>query len=290
MSRINFLYRAKPTQANNVCASTFQSLLSPVKFTPPDFKNNIFGWVRPDGAINFTTEEEAMEFGKRWILKALNRPNAYERGVAGHKNTIYDMAEGKSYLVRFNKRKTSKIDNGGWDMHGHPKSMLCEKETTGPHSPADWRSLMLSKNIKTSIVYNSKGEYCKMEKIQDVKDLKKTKLINFADILFKPIEFITNPIAKVIFMIIFKTKNTVINSTATSINVKKMAKQVDKYIDKKTTNKLAEDLHKKVYSTNDETLFAAQKYTDEYLHEFWTQNQKKYGIKYSSNYAQFREI
>ena len=32
-----------------------------------------------------------------------------------------------------------------------------------------------------------------------------------------------------------------------------------------------------------------QKKFDESLHKFWTQNQKKYGIKYSSNYAQFKE-
>ena len=124
------------------------------------------GVLLSDGTLKFSSEEEAIEYGKKKILEGLNSANPHEINV--------DIAEGGRVLgvihgdastvgstADINEALGKQIKIA---MHGHPD--IIGKGVTTAISTMDYSNgIQQSKNLKKMIVYNSKGEYYILEKL-----------------------------------------------------------------------------------------------------------------------------
>ena len=126
---------------------------------------NNLGWVRPDGVINFASENAAETCAKNIVMKAFKAPVQYERGVVLSKNKILDVIEGDAASCPFNSMdyQCSKIKF----YHSHPD--MYGKGKTTPVSAGDFQALrgkvIVGNNIDEVVAFNSNGEYSKLTKI-----------------------------------------------------------------------------------------------------------------------------
>lgn len=124
-------------------------------------KPSELGYVRPDGAINFQSPESANRYAKNVVVKALNKEKPFERLVLIDDSTIVKQVDGGIDEVTFDS------ENFHFDtmVHGHPD--LLGKGIADPISPQDVVTLYESNQngAVRSIVYNSAGEYSKVEKL-----------------------------------------------------------------------------------------------------------------------------
>lgn len=130
---------------------------------PRNFKINTkgLGYVRPDKTINFETPEFAQMYAKNVIVRALNEPHPYEKGVFINGSTIVKEVNGSTDEINTNTTGLH-FDTMA---HGHPDVM--GKGKTAPHSANDIVALFENtpNGATRSIVYNSLGEYAIIEKL-----------------------------------------------------------------------------------------------------------------------------
>lgn len=130
---------------------------------PRNFKINTkeIGYIRPDKTINFETPEIAQKYAKNVIVRALNEPQPYEKGVFINGPTIVKEVNGSINEINTNTTGLH-FDTMA---HGHPDMM--GKGKTSPHSADDIVALFQNtpNGATRSIVYNSLGEYAIIEKL-----------------------------------------------------------------------------------------------------------------------------
>ena len=169
--------------------------LQPLKllWKAPKGKINLdtLGYVHKTGEISFANSETALNYAKKRVVSALNYENGkkpFERGIIIHDNTILSQADGNSGSVMLKPAQKHRLLDIV-TVHGHPDTTtsrieefvrkirsIFKKQTkkpinqtdgiTNPISFQDYRSLMLSPNEKEAIVFNSKGQFSKLTKIE----------------------------------------------------------------------------------------------------------------------------
>ena len=154
------------------------------------------GYVHKTGEISFANSEAALNYAKKRVVSALNYENGkrpFERGFIIHNNVILAQADGSSNSV-FLKLDEKYKDLDVITVHGHPdgtihrieqfvRKMLSKfkKQTqksvnqtdgiTNPINFHDYRIFMMSPNETQSIVFNSKGQYSKLTKLECSKEI-----------------------------------------------------------------------------------------------------------------------
>ena len=154
------------------------------------------GYVHKTGEISFTNSEAALNYAKKRVVSALNYENGkrpFERGFIIHDNVILAQTDGDSSSV------VLKLDDKYKDLdviavHGHldgtihrleqfvrkilskfkkhpQKSVNQTDGITYPVSFPDYRTLITSPNEVQSIVFNSKGQYSKLTKLEGSKEI-----------------------------------------------------------------------------------------------------------------------
>ena len=73
------------------------------RFTPKTINPKKLGWIRPDGKINFQTEDVAMEYAKNRVISALKRHKPFERSIIVDKNTIIGEISGNAERIDMSK-------------------------------------------------------------------------------------------------------------------------------------------------------------------------------------------
>ena len=103
------------------------------------------GYVCPDGAINFATEEAAVQYAKNKCVKAAK--NGYEHGGLRYKNRIILEKIGDENGVDFGRVKIN-IPKGTEIFHDHPG------EKANPISLQDYYCLMNMNDSSVSRILN----------------------------------------------------------------------------------------------------------------------------------------
>lgn len=114
------------------------------------------GWIRPDGKINFQTEDVAMEYAKNRVISALKRHQPFERSIIVDKNTIIGEISGNAERIDMSKF-LNKIE-GNQLIHGH---ISTNQLGAFPVSLDDFL-FMLSQKLKSITAYNSNGEFSRL--------------------------------------------------------------------------------------------------------------------------------
>ena len=182
-------------------ADTVKTGISLLRWKIPKSKINFdsLGYRHANGKISFATENAAQEYAKNRVVKALNAPKPFERGLVLRKNQVLYECDGDSSSVVLIPRL---FEKDCVSIHGHP-DVYIEKvdvipktikdsigkifhlnrknseKTNGitlPISIQDFRTLMTNSNENKSIVYNSKGEYSILTKKVNGKTLNEQEL------------------------------------------------------------------------------------------------------------------
>ena len=130
---------------------------APLKWTPPkSIEPKKLGWIRPDGKINFQTEDVAMEYAKNRVISALKIHQPFERSIIVDKNTIIGEINGNAERIDMSKF-LNKIE-GNQLIHGH---ISANQLGAFPVSLDDFL-FMLSQKLKSITAYNSNGEFSRL--------------------------------------------------------------------------------------------------------------------------------
>ena len=133
---------------------------APLKWSTPKFiEPKKLGWIRPDGKINFQTEDVAMEYAKNRAVGALKQSKPIERCVLIKKNTIIGEIDGDAVRCDFSKFKDESIN--ATLVHGHPTA---KGQGALPISLQDYFAMIGSKLNKV-IAYNKQGEFSELTTI-----------------------------------------------------------------------------------------------------------------------------
>ena len=124
-------------------------------------KQETLGYICPDGTINFSSAESAIQYMRTKCVNALAKNKPYEYCVEIDGSRITYESKG-SISGCWHSSKPSEI--GG---HGHPDT-YAKGCTTAP-SVSDYYPFMESKSQKKEIVFNSNGEQYVLEKIPNVR-------------------------------------------------------------------------------------------------------------------------
>ena len=151
------------------------TLKAPLKPAAPPCKINAdsIGVILSDGTLKFQTEEQAIEFGKRKIVSALNQSFPIEVNVEISKNgRVLGVMRGDGESCRSLFEKHPELKKDAYiQMHGHPDFKLGKYYGTGyttAPSPCDYGLLAKNEYLKKMIVFNSDGEHCILTKLQGV--------------------------------------------------------------------------------------------------------------------------
>lgn len=126
--------------------------------------SSMLGWIRPDKTINFQSEKAAQAFAKNQVIKALEAPFPYEKGILLKQNRVLCETNGDGMSVEI-PDLPKKITRGACYVHGHPDLQAFRGSTT-PVSLGDYL-VMLTNKFDKMIAYNIKGEYNMLEKKPD---------------------------------------------------------------------------------------------------------------------------
>ena len=122
-------------------------------FFPGKYNPKTFGWIRPDGVINFQTVEAAEDYAKKRCVSALNAEKPFERGVLVNDNQILADVDGDIAEVNMSDYCGKMVDASFF--HGHVK---LKKNPEQPLSLTDYLT-MLSQGVKKVVAFNKNGEH-----------------------------------------------------------------------------------------------------------------------------------
>ena len=151
------------------------TIKAPLK--PPTLPSKInpdnIGVFLSDGTLKFRTEEQAIEFGKRRILKGLNRDFPIEVNTEiGRNGRVLGITMGDKGGVENVFERCPELKKDAYiSMHGHPDFNVGKYYGSGyttAQGTNDYGVLAKNENLKKMIVFNSDGEYCTLTKLPDV--------------------------------------------------------------------------------------------------------------------------
>lgn len=266
-----------------------KSGISLLKWQVPKGKINpeTLGYVLPNGNINFASNEAAMNYAKKAVVRALKSEFPYERGIVVNNRQIIADIKGTGNQVNFGKMN---IENCSV-VHGHPNST--------PISIGDYDVLMIG-SAKENIAYNLNGEYSKLILNSEPKflDFIPQKIKRF---MTKCIHNFRRGVADYEYsefmkptdiMMIEKYKSIVHKINEFCINADNKTKKTLAYWVKKIDDDLVKDLSqippelqpilKDLFEIN-KNEFTIKK---PLVHKFWLENAEKLGVKYETNFSQ----
>lgn len=257
------------------------------RFDIRNIKPAELGWVRPDKSIVFQSCDSAQKYAKNRVIQALKRKESFERGIFLKENMIISEINGDNSRIVL-EDQLPKMDFKGCDfMHGHPDiSKFC----TTPVSLQDYLTF-LGLNLNKMIAYNKEGQFSSIEKVQS----------KFYKILPKKFE-------KVLEFLQNVGKGSVAVSKYAKMWSKLFPKDLQKdveslihfylYSELLTDRKLAH-FGKDLVQSNQDLLDLIIFKTNEVLSNsdtpikaidnFWKNNSKRLGYKYSTNFSNLNE-
>lgn len=136
---------------------------------------NTLGWSRPDGIINFLTNDAAKTYAINRCIAANKLKKKFERGIVVKDNMIISEVDGKLYSVNIDHKKLSQKYQDCDLYHNHT--------TPGTLSSADFSVLKSRNYIKSMTAIDIFGKYFTMTKMP-VKNIKllPCKISNFITI------------------------------------------------------------------------------------------------------------
>ena len=217
-------------------------------------KPETLGYICPDGKINFSSVESALEYMKAKCVKALLGKNPYEHCVEIKGSSIVYQDKGSATGCWHSLRPS---DIGG---HGHPDT-YAKGCTTAP-SVADYYPFMGKKLQKKEIIFNSKGEQYFMEKIPNIKVKNDVVFSDYREIDLLAIKHYSGCFPKSI--------QKKLNIAITNKDEKLLNEIVDKYFPKNPKD--------------------ATKDIVDLTHTFWLKYGEKFGIKINTNFSNFNDL
>ena len=246
------------------------------------------GYICPNGNINFATKENALEYAKNYIVKALRSNPPYERGVVIKNSTIIANIDGDAVKVNYgNIDLTDTII-----AHGHPR-------INGDESPLSLGDVITSINndVKEVIAYNQKGEFSKLTVLSHSKIL--SKLLP---------RFLHKRLLKIKHKIYTQVLTNMYNEFVDNLRIEASGKDL---------NKIKKELNDIFQTADENTQQTFQKWSEEHntkgygdfsqlpanikeviqdaynfisllrenMHSFWNNNAKTLNMRYKTNYT-----
>lgn len=236
---------------------------------------NNLGWVRPDGVINFASENAAETCAKNIVMNAFKAPIQYERGVVLSKNQILDVIEGDATSCPLNPMDyMCRIKF----FHSHPD--IYGKGKTTPISVGDFQALrgkvIIGNNIDEVVAFNSNGEYSKLTKICK----EPQNWFQFFKCLIKYYKF-----DKVV-------QKKLYNKWSLADSQKQLNKANKQFIKAtifRNEDKKSELIQKAVILAEEQKKHKATKEDCKLIDWFWRKYAKKFGVKYETNYTSLKD-
>lgn len=259
----------------------------------PLIKNNLylkkaintkaFGYICPNGNINFITQKSAYDYAKTRILKALNCNTPYERGIIIDKKSIIADVKGNSERVILPNINLA----GKTIIHGHPG--ICN-----PISDQDAIVLLLS-NGKKCITINKKGEYSQLSKLPS------SKLYDSLPEFLKNLIFIPASCIKTLVLLYsfknFKKKidERLVKKTECIKKFLQISYNMEDYYTQNLFSVWTNEFNTNQYGNTSnlppeyrrlfDKLNQAVRFESRAYRYFWQKNAHKYGLKYETNYS-----
>ena len=241
------------------------------------------GYVCPDGAINFATEEAAVQYAKNKCVKAAQ--NGYEYGGLRHKNRIILEKIGDENCVDFGRVKIN-IPKGTELFHDHPG------KKANPLSFQDYCSFIRCPNLFSIIAYDSNGAYSKFVKTAEVYKQKAKTIEKDSKIMqfFRKVFINKSKKETADFIKILNLKEICKKDFNDNVigkeNIQKL-EEIDKLLTKIENGSVqcTEEEFNALESQIDNILVEAQTGDGALkIHNLWLNNDTKYGVKYSTNF------
>ena len=139
-------------------------------------------------SVKFKNLEQAREFGKTKILKALNKKNPYEQMIIIDKktNTIVAQAKGKKDYIHTDAFNVIKPSGSFSVEHGHPTSCLINgKPASAPLSFDDYRSSIWGHGAEDVIAYDVNGKFSMLSRKPNFRKLSSKEIEYYDELYFK---------------------------------------------------------------------------------------------------------
>ena len=149
-------------------------------------KKNLFYLLNK--SIKFKNLEQAKEFGKTKILKALNQKKPYEQMIIIDKNTntIVAQVKGKKDYVHTNAFNVIKQSGSFSVEHGHPTSCFINgKPASAPLSFDDYRSSLWGHGAEDVIAYDVNGKFSMLSRKPNFKKLNSKEIEYYEKLYFE---------------------------------------------------------------------------------------------------------
>ncbi len=246
------------------------------------------GWIRPDGKINFQSEETALNYAKNRALQGLNAPIPYEKGAIIKGNTVIADIKGSGNVIDLRKMNLAELKDTTV-IHGHPKPM--------PLSIYDL-STMLITGQKAIYAINKSGEYSKFTKLPSI--FEKLPFKKLREYLIKSERRGTVILAQKAYTKVLKPVTKKIMTIGNELNeeLRQLLQKSDEKT-KKLIMKHIQQFKKDCYINTSQMpedikpFFEKLKNTDNYetklsipvIHRFWLKKAEDFGVKYETNFS-----
>ncbi len=268
--------------------SQIKTGISLLRWQVPKGKLNpkTLGYVLPNGNVNFSSHENAMNYAKNAVIKALKSDHPYERGIVVNDRQIIADIRGTGNTVNF---WNMNIENCSV-VHGHPNST--------PISIGDYDCLMKGA-LKENIAYNSLGEYSKLTRNANPKVLSilPQKVKGFVE---KCIHNFRRGVTSYEYGEFMKPTDTVIKEQSAQLR-----RRIKEFYDSSNTDtqkflaywlkRIDEDLVTDLSELPKEFQPVLRDFINlsksefkvkaPLVHRFWTDNAGKFGVKYETNFS-----
>ena len=139
-------------------------------------------------SVKFKNLEQAREFGKAKIIKALNKKNPCEQMIIIDKktNTIVAQAKGKKDYIHTDAFNAIKPKGSYSVEHGHPTSCSINgKPASAPLSFDDYRSSIWGHGAEDVIAYDVNGKFSMLSKKPNFRKLSYKEIEYYDELYFK---------------------------------------------------------------------------------------------------------
>ena len=220
-----------------------------VKINPKEF-----GYICPNGDIQFQSTEIASKYAKNWVMQPLKSKNPYERFVAQRDNVIFFQKDGTKYSTDIDdidiQKILSRFDSNISITHGHPN--IPNLNFASPLTPQDCISLHKNKAFKDIVAYDQQGNFSKLSKKDATNELPPNFLQKFEN----------------------------------EIAPKKLMQRQNALLEKMNVSSLTSDEEKELFEIFDELQkLSCSEQIAKNAHRFWVNNAEKMGLDYSTNYS-----
>ena len=223
--------------------------------------------------IKFDNLEQAREYGKTIILKALNNKNPYEHLVIIDKDTnaIIAQVKGEKDNIKTDAFNLINPSRNFSVEHGHPTSCIINgKPASMPISFTDYRSGIWGHNAEEVIAYDANGNFSKLRRSANYKKLSDKEIVYYEKLQMQIYD-------EIYLKKMLEHLPKEFHSVTSGIHLKRF------YDILKINGQLSKELDIKFQKAFNET----KKECPELLYgidKFWNTHAEKLGVIYESNY------